>query len=312
LIKVENITKYYGPCKAVEDVSFTINKGEIVGFLGPNGAGKTTVLKVITGAIEPTSGRVSIFGHDIRKDPLKAKSLIGYLPENNPLYLEFTPRQYLRFIASLKGMSDTSRQIEEVMKAVFITDVKDRLILRLSKGYRQRVGLAAALLGQPEVLLLDEPTVGLDPNQIVEIRNLIKEIGKTNTILLSTHILQEVSTTCDRIIIIHNGRIAAVNTPEELGRQVRQERLIRSSVKSAPDGLREKLAGIPGIIKIETTPADDGVTVFSVWCGHETDPRPEMARRIVTSGGELIELAIQPMSLEEVFMSVTSDKEAAT
>jgi len=209
MIEIRNLVKYYGDIPAVNNVTFTVQKGEILGFLGPNGAGKTTTMNILTGFLSATSGTVTINGHDILEEPQEAKKCIGYLPEQPPLYLDMTVIEYLKFVAELKGVAadDQIKQLAEIMKLVRITDVSNRLIKNLSKGYRQRVGIAQALVGNPEVLVLDEPTVGLDPKQIIEIRNLIKELGKKHTVILSSHILPEVQAVCERVVIINKGVI---------------------------------------------------------------------------------------------------------
>ncbi|NLB43795.1 MAG: ATP-binding cassette domain-containing protein, partial [Clostridiaceae bacterium] len=212
MIEIRNLVKYYGDILAVNDITFTVNKGEILGFLGPNGAGKSTTMNILTGFLSATSGTVTVNGYDILDNPQKAKTCIGYLPENPPLYLDMTVIEYLRFVSELKGVPPAQRikQLAEIMKLVRITDVSGRLIKNLSKGYRQRVGIAQAMVGNPEVLVLDEPTIGLDPKQIIEIRNLIKELGKTHTVILSSHILPEVQAVCERVVIINKGSIAAI------------------------------------------------------------------------------------------------------
>lgn len=216
MIEVKNLVKNYGNVKAVKDISFTVGDGEILGFLGPNGAGKSTTMNILTGYISMTSGEVKIDGIDILSDPIAAKKLIGYLPEQPPLYPEMTVKEYLKFVCELKGAKDSNSQIESITHKTGLVKVINRRIGNLSKGYRQRVGFAGALAGDPKVLILDEPTVGLDPNQIIEIRELIRELGKTHTVILSTHILPEVSAICSRVLIMNNGEIAAEDTPENL------------------------------------------------------------------------------------------------
>ena len=228
MIDVKNLVKYYGDKRAVDHISFTVGEGEILGFLGPNGAGKSTTMNILTGYISMTAGEVKIGGIDILKDPIGAKRLIGYLPEQPPLYPEMTVKEYLRFVCELRGVKDADAQIKDIAAKTGISDVTGRRVGNLSKGYKQRVGFAAALAGDPKVLILDEPTVGLDPNQIVEIRSLIKSLGKDHTVILSSHILSEISAVCDRVLIINNGKIAAEDTPENITREAggRVKRLI--------------------------------------------------------------------------------------
>lgn len=306
MIRIKNLTKNYGPVKAVDAVSFDVNKGEILGFLGPNGAGKTTTLKMITGVLRPTSGTVEIFGNDILEDPVQARSSFGYLPENNPLYPDLNPVQYLSFIARMRNVEDVPAELARVMKMVFITDMAERPIGKLSKGYRQRVGLAAALIGSPAILFLDEPTVGLDPNQIVEIRNLIREIGKTTTIVLSTHILQEVSSTCDRVVIINQGRLVAIDSQEGLRRRVEGQNRVTLLQKGASDDLIGSLKEIDGVVKVETGSKPDGIQSVQVFVHPQSDIRAQAARMVMQSGGELLELLQDRLSLEEVFLKLTT------
>lgn len=310
MIKVKGVTKYYGPVKAVENVTFTINKGEIAGFLGPNGAGKSTILRIITGVLAPTSGTVEVFGHDVIKDPVEARKKIGYLSENNPLYPDYSPREYLSFIAQVRGVGRVKARVDEVMERVFITDMADRRIQRLSRGYRQRVGLAAAMIGQPEVLLLDEPTVGLDPAQIVEIRELIRSIGRTNTIFLSTHILQEVTQLCNRVVIINQGRIAAVDTQEGLAARASDagSRQVALLVRNPGERLSEVLLTVQGVRTVASDPPEDGLVRFLVSTEAEKDLRPALAAAAVGAGAELCELQSVHSSLEEIFVKLTSDE----
>ena len=246
MIEVEHLTKYYGGFLAVDDISFTIEDGHVYGFLGPNGAGKSTTMNIITGCLSATAGRVRIDGHDIYEEPDKAKRLIGYLPEHPPLYLNESPREYLRFVGEAKGLrgEELQRQIAEVVEKTGIAAVQNRRIAALSKGYRQRVGIAQALLGNPRVIILDEPTVGLDPLQIIEIRDLIRELGKTHTVIFSSHILSEVQAICDEILMIAKGRLAAFDTPENLEKELLARNELRLTTDAAPDELRALLAGV--------------------------------------------------------------------
>ncbi len=309
MIKVKNITKIYGNTTAVDDISFEIDKGEITGFLGPNGAGKSTLLRIMTGVLSPTSGSVEIAGHDIHEEPIAAKRMIGYLPENNPLYPDYTARAYLSFIANLKNIQDVNSEIDRVMKAVFIADKAENRIVKLSKGYRQRVGMAAALLGNPEILLLDEPTVGLDPNQIVEIRELIREIGKTNTILLSTHILQEVNSVCNKVIIIHKGKIRAIDTHEHLLDRIEGQNKIQIQSRNISQETIRQLEKIDGVTKIETRIVSDHQTEIDIMTKKTSELRPLIAKTIIMSGGDLFGMKVETLSLEEVFMKLTNERD---
>ena len=253
MIEIQNLTKHYGDIKAVKDVSFTVNKGEILGFLGPNGAGKTTTMNIITGYIPSTTGTVKVDGYDIMDQPREVKRRIGYLPELPPLYLDMTVTDYLDFCASLKEVDKKQwkSQKEDIMELVKIAHVQHRLTRNLSKGYRQRVGLAQALVGAPDVLVLDEPTVGLDPKQIIEIRKLIKALGKNHTIILSSHILPEVSAVCERVVIINNGEIAAVDTPENLSRNLDNFSRFTMTVAGPEKKVKELLQQVYGVKALE-------------------------------------------------------------
>ncbi|MCH5299686.1 MAG: ATP-binding cassette domain-containing protein [Ruminococcus sp.] len=252
MVEVKNLTKRYGGIKAVNDISFTVESGEILGFLGPNGAGKSTTMNMITGYISSTSGTVTIDGYDILENPKEAKSKIGYLPEIPPLYLDMTVRKYLEFMFDLKRVSLPKREhILEIMKIIKITDVQDRIIKNLSKGYKQRVGFAQALLGNPPVLILDEPTVGLDPKQIIEIRNLIKSLGKKHTVIFSSHVLSEISATCDRIIVISNGSIVADAKTSELSSSISGEQKLALEIEGSQSTILNSLKNIPGVIRVK-------------------------------------------------------------
>lgn len=252
MVEVKNLTKRYGGIKAVNDISFTVESGEILGFLGPNGAGKSTTMNMITGYISSTSGTVTIDGYDILENPKEAKSKIGYLPEIPPLYLDMTVRKYLEFMFDLKRVSLPKREhISEIMKIIKITDVQDRIIKNLSKGYKQRVGFAQALLGNPPVLILDEPTVGLDPKQIIEIRNLIKSLGKKHTVIFSSHVLSEISATCDRIIVISNGSIVADAKTSELSSSISGEQKLALEIEGSQSTILNSLKNILGVIRVK-------------------------------------------------------------
>ena len=249
MITVEHLTKYYGSFLAVDNISFEINEGHVYGFLGPNGAGKSTTMNIMTGCLSATSGHVRIDGHDIFDEPDQAKKLIGYLPEHPPLYLNESPLEYLRFVGEAKGLhgAELQNQIDDVLQKTGTAAVKNRRIANLSKGYRQRVGIAQALLGSPKVIILDEPTVGLDPLQIIEIRDLIKELGRTHTVIFSSHILSEMQTICDQILMIAKGRLVAFDTPANLEKRLLAPNEVRLTTDAAPDELRHILAKVPAI-----------------------------------------------------------------
>ncbi len=252
IISVEHLTKYYGNFLAVDDISFHIKEGHVYGFLGPNGAGKSTTMNIMTGCLSATSGHVSIDGHDIFEEPDAAKRQIGYLPEHPPLYLNDTPMEYLRFVGEAKGLrgEELDRQVGEVIRKTGIAGVRNRRISNLSKGYRQRVGIAQALLGNPKVIILDEPTVGLDPLQIIQIRDLIKELGRTHTVIFSSHILSEVQTICDQILIISKGKLVAYDTPANLEKQLLAPNEIRLTTDATADELRHILTKVPSISRL--------------------------------------------------------------
>src|SRR5690242_19517416 len=316
MIEVDHLTKYYGPSPAVQDVSFTVDKGEILGFLGPNGAGKSTTMRIITGYLPATSGTVRVDGVDVAENSLEVRRHVGYLPETVPLYTDVTPLDYLNFMGKLKGMRDGQarrQRIQEVMEEVGIDDVANKLIGKLSKGYRQRVGLAQALLNDPDVLILDEPTVGLDPRQIIEIRELIKSLGQDHTVILSTHILPEVSMTCTRVVIINRGRLVAVDTPLHLAQDVGggNER-VQVIVRGPRDNIMSALAALPNVESATPQPTLGdlpGVTTFEVVSSPQSDLRPRLAQAIVGNNWELLELRSVSMSLEDVFLRVTSAEE---
>ncbi|MFY9380683.1 MAG: ABC transporter ATP-binding protein [Eubacteriales bacterium] len=318
MIEVKNLTKKYGNILAVDNISFTIEKGKIYGLLGPNGAGKTTTMNIITGCLAATSGEVLINGHSIIDEPVEAKKYIGYLPEQPPLYADMTPAEYLYFVAEAKSVraDDIPRAVEEVMEETGITDVADRLIKNLSKGYRQRVGIAQAMLGTPEVIILDEPTVGLDPQQIIEIRELIKSLGRDRTVILSSHILPEVSAICDDIIIISHGKIVANGPMREISSSLKSETIMDISVKATEDEVTSVLSSISDITRFEITDTSTDVAGVSVTSAKVHYPTDIDLREIVTFAFSDIRRAIISMtaeesSLEEIFLQLTSDKAAA-
>ncbi|MBI5446382.1 MAG: ATP-binding cassette domain-containing protein [Deltaproteobacteria bacterium] len=306
MIEAENLTKLYGEVRALEEVSFQVEKGEIVGLLGPNGAGKTTTMKILTCFMPPSSGTAAVAGHDIFEEPLAVKRSVGYLPEEPPLYSELTVEEYLLFAGRLKGLSrdDLKAARARAIDRCGLSGVAGRLIANLSKGYRQRVGLAQALLHNPPVLILDEPTVGLDPAQIIEIRSLIRDLAREHTVILSTHILPEVTATCERIIIINEGRIVAVDSYENLSRQVGTSRRIQLTVRRPAPELRNRLMALPGVLAVE--PEGDGA--YRVESGMDQDLREDVARVVVESGAGLLELAGVSVSLEEVFLRLTTEE----
>jgi ABC-2 type transport system ATP-binding protein len=309
VIEVEHLTKRYGPVTAVNDVSFQVSRGEILGFLGPNGAGKTTTMRVLTGYMPATEGRVLVAGHDVFEKPVEAKRHTGYLPETPPLYPDMTVREYLTFVSKIKGVGarDRKARVDQVMARTWVSDMADRACGKLSKGYRQRVGLAQALIHNPDVLILDEPTAGLDPKQIIETRRLIKELAGDHTIILSTHILPEVSQTCDRVVIINKGRVVAVDTPENLSRRLQGSETMFVQV----DGARAAEAGaalakVAGVVRV--APADGHPGAFEVDSEAGRDVRRELAKAVVLGGHDLLELRPMRVSLEDVFLSLTTEE----
>lgn len=312
MIEVKNLVKKYGEHMAVKDLSFNIEKGKIYGFLGPNGAGKSTTMNIITGYLAATDGQVIVNGHDIYEEPEEAKRCIGYLPEIPPLYPEMTPREYLEFAADLKGVGKKEReeQFKEIAKLTGIEDVMDRLIKNLSKGYRQRVGLAQAILGYPEVIILDEPTVGLDPKQIVEIRDVIKGLSKKHTVILSTHIMQEVSAVCDEVIIIAHGELVAQDTPNNLGKHVSGSNTVEISVKAPDYKVRAILNKLNGVTKFEIhNDTEDECSRALVSTGAEKDLREEIFYAFANAKCPIVAMQYSNTSLEDVFIKVTSGKQ---
>ncbi len=309
MITVENLTKRYANTKtAIEGMSFHVEKGEVLGFLGPNGAGKTTTMRIITGYMPATEGTVRVDGFDVFEKPLEVRRRIGYLPENPPLYTEMTVAGYLRFVAKIKGVhgSNIATEISRVMDKVNITDVRDRIISKLSKGYKQRVGIAQAMLNDPPVLVLDEPTIGLDPKQIHEVRELIKELAGRHTMVLSTHILPEVEQTCNRVIIIDKGKIVAVDTPKNLRAQVQGADRISLEVEGPAAEILAKLKTVRGVADVKTVSQADGRTRFQVESQLKLDVRRELATAVVQSGWGLLELHAATMSLEDIFIKLTT------
>jgi len=308
MIQVNGLTKKYGSKLAVDNISFKINKGEIVGFLGPNGAGKSTTMNMITGYISATGGTAQIAGFDVLDDPIEARRHIGYLPELPPLYMEMTVREYLGFVYDLKKVKGKSRKahIEEVCELVDICHVCDRIIGNLSKGYKQRVGLAQALIGDPDVMILDEPTVGLDPNQITEIRNMIRSLGKQRTIILSTHILQEVKAVCERVLVINNGVIVADGSTDELTHQVRQENRFIARVSGIRDQVISVIRSVPGVSEVNIgKAAEDGAYDYIIVPAENADIRKELFFALAESNMPLLSFTEDTVSLEDVFAALT-------
>ncbi|GAK51010.1 ABC transporter related [Candidatus Moduliflexus flocculans] len=312
MIVVNNLSKFYGTAPAIQNVSFSIEKGEIIGFLGPNGAGKTTTMRILTGFMPATSGTASIAGYDVFLQPLQLRQHIGYLPEEVPLYKDMTAREFLNFAAEIKGMrgSQKKAQIDETLKRCGITSVQGRAIANLSKGYRQRVGLAQTLLGNPDVLILDEPTTGLDPAQIIEIRELIRELAKEKTIILSTHILPEVSMICQRVVIINKGKIVAVDTAENLTAKMQKSTNILVEVDGPEAQVRKAFERVSGVIGVETLEqVQDGVMRYQINSEKDRDVRRELARAVAVNGWGLLELRAVEMSLEDVFVQLVTEEE---
>jgi len=310
VIEVQHLTKQYGPFTAVQDVSFKAERGEILGFLGPNGAGKTTTMRVITGYMPPTDGKALVAGYDVMEQPIEAKRRTGYLPETPPLYPDMTVRDYLMFCARIKGVPRTDRatRVKTTMERTRIADVATRQCAKLSKGYRQRVGLAQALLHNPDVLILDEPTAGLDPKQIIETRRLIKELGGEHTVILSTHILPEVSQTCQRVVIINKGRVVAVDTPENLTSRLQGSGSIYVEVDSMGADAQTVLASVTGVTGVTVSEKHGSATGYEVAMVADRDVRRELASTVVGRGWGLLELRPMRMSLEEIFLSLTTEE----
>lgn len=312
MIEINNLVKRYGDKNAVKGISFTVNDGEVLGFLGPNGAGKTTTMNIITGYLSSTSGSVKVNGHDILEEPELAKKEIGYLPENPPLYTDMTVKEYLNFICDLKGVAKEVRknQLENIVAMVKISDVYDRLIGNLSKGYKQRVGIAQALVGNPSILILDEPTVGLDPNQILEIRRLIKALSSTHSVIISSHILSEIQEIADRVVIINRGKIAAIDTISDLSKRLSgQSKLLltfRGPIKEAITAIRT----VKGVNSAVSRVADSRFSQIEITiaANDTTETRVAIFNLMARSGWPILELRSLDPTLEEVFLSITSGK----
>ncbi|MBT3349871.1 MAG: ATP-binding cassette domain-containing protein [Nitrospinaceae bacterium] len=307
MIEVEGLTKFYGNLPGIQDISFKVKEGEILGFLGPNGAGKSTTMRILTGFLPPTSGTVRVDGFDVTENPLEVQKRLGYLPENNPLYLEMTVLAYLDFVASVKKMrgGDKSAAIERVVAGCGLTNVASRIIGHLSKGYRQRVGLAQALVNDPPVLIMDEPTSGLDPAQIIEIRDLIRELKGNHTIILSTHILPEVNVICDRVVVIHQGRVAAEGSLDALAMDAQEFKVIRVSALGDADALKSGLSAVGGVKAVNIKDTDSGSEVhLEVQADKDEDIRAELAGAVSAAGGRLTELYQERITLEDTFVKI--------
>ena len=313
MIEVQNLTKAYGPVTAVDHVSFTVNKGEILGFLGPNGAGKTTTMRILTGYMPATSGTARVAGFDVFQESMEVRRHIGYLPEAPPLYPDMSVSAYLDFVLRIKNVPQEKRGalVDEALAKTGLGDKRHQLIKRLSRGYKQRVGLAQALVHDPDVIILDEPTVGLDPKQIIEVRHLIKSLAGSHTIILSTHILPEVSMTCDRVVIINKGKIAAVDSPLNLTNQLNSGQRIQLEVQAPEKPLQDLLAQIPGVSHVQLdSPRADGHLTVTLEAAPGHDLRSRVAAEVVEKGWPLFELRGVSMSLEDIFLELTTDDAA--
>lgn len=310
MIEVKNVTKKYGNFVAIDNASFTVNDGEIVGFLGPNGAGKSTTMNMIVGYIEPTNGSIFVNGYDISKKPAKAKKQIGYMPEGVPLYYDLTVKEFVTYMAELKKIEKKRRKenVEKVLQETGLTDVQNKLIRYLSRGYKQRTSLAGALVGNPDVLILDEPTVGLDPKQITEIRKLIKELGKNHTVILSSHILSEVSQICEKVIIINQGKILAIDTPENLEKKTQSENVIIVTVedpKKRMKKIKDLLPDIKNCIKVKDN--EDGTSQYRIEADDSKDIRKQLFETLSQNEITIFELKKNENSLEDAFLTLLKD-----
>jgi gliding motility-associated transport system ATP-binding protein len=310
MIEVQHLTKRYGPVTAVDDVSFRVEKGEILGFLGPNGAGKTTTMRVITGYMPATEGKAVVAGYDVFTHPLEAKARTGYLPETPPLYGDMTVREYLTFVSRIKlgktTKAERAMRVDHAMKRTHVDDMASRHCAKLSKGYRQRVGLAQAILHDPEVLVLDEPTAGLDPKQIIETRDLIRGLAGDHTIVLSTHILPEVAQTCQRVVIINRGKVVAIDTPDNLTHQLKGAATLYVQIDGRTDA-SSTLSAIPGVSKVTVADQHEQFTGYEIESESTHDVRRDVARTIVDQGWGLLELRPTRMSLEQIFLELTTE-----
>ena len=313
MIEVSHLTKKYGSRLAVDDISFTVEDGIIYGLLGPNGAGKSTIMNILTSYLAPTSGEVKVAGYGLPEEAQQAKACVGYLPEQPPLYPEMTVQEYLMFAAELKGVKKVQRK-EQVLKAARRTGLESvlpRLIRSLSKGYRQRVGIAQALLGSPKLIILDEPTVGLDPAQVIEIRKLIRELGRAHTVILSSHILSEVQAVCSRVLILSKGKLVAEGTPEELGEKLNPGSCLRATVLGDRKTVLEAVQAVPGICKVRVESEADGEVTFTAESEDAADRRAAVSKALAKAGCTVLALAAENKSLEEIFLALTGGASAA-
>ena len=312
MIEARSLTKFYGDFPAIEDVSFAAEPGEVIGFLGPNGAGKTTTMRIITGFTPPTAGTAVVAGHDVQEEPLAARASIGYLPETVPLYTDMTVREYLHYMGELRGMSKSRirGRVDDVFGLCRLEEYTDSLVSKLSKGYRQRVGIAQAILHEPPVLVLDEPTIGIDPRQVVETRQIIRGLGGDHTVILSTHILPEVSMVCDRVLIIHEGRIVVMDTAERLSARLGGVSRVVMDVRGPREQIRQALSQVDGVTEVTLSDAG-GRQQFVVECAPSRDIRIELARSVADHGWGLVELRAMGLSLEEIFLRLTTEDEEA-
>ncbi len=310
MIEVESLTKYYGSFPAITDVSFTVGKGEILGFLGPNGAGKTTTMKILTGFIPPTAGVVRISGYDVVSQSLAARKHMGYLPETVPLYTDMSVRGYLGFMGSIRGMSrdHIRRRIGDVVDICHLGEYRDTLIGKLSKGFRQRVGIAQAIIHEPDILILDEPTIGIDPIQVVETRQLIRDLGSEHTVVISTHILPEVSAICQRVVIIHEGEVVAVDSPENLAERLQASAQVVVVVRGPKEKVAAALRSMDGVQDVTMTPLEGNTASYQVTSKGDEDIREEVARQVVQQGWGLLSQESISMSLEQVFLRLTTEE----
>lgn len=313
MIEVQHLSKRYGPFTAVDDVSFSVGAGEILGFLGPNGAGKTTTMRIITGYMPATEGSVTVAGYDVFAQPIEAKKRTGYLPETPPLYPDMTVRDYVTFVARIKGVPsrEIRGRVDDVMKKTHIADMAARHCGKLSKGYKQRVGLAQALIHNPDVLVLDEPTAGLDPKQIIEARQLITELGGSHTVVLSTHILPEVSQTCSRVVIINKGKVVAVDTPDNLTARLRGSETMYLQVHAPGADVAPALSALAGVTRVKAEAQANGLVSVEVDSEQGRDVRRDLAAAVVHQGWGLLELRPMRMSLEDIFLSLTTEDAGA-
>ncbi len=313
MIEVSHLSKQYGSHPAIENLSFTVEDGQIYGLLGPNGAGKSTIMNILTSYLAPTSGEVKVAGYGLPEEAQQAKACVGYLPEQPPLYPEMTVQEYLMFAAELKGVKKVQRK-EQVLKAARRTGLESvlpRLIRSLSKGYRQRVGIAQALLGSPKLIILDEPTVGLDPAQVIEIRKLIQELGRAHTVILSSHILSEVQAVCSRVLILSKGKLVAEGTPEELGEKLNPGSCLRATVLGDCKTVLEAVQAVPGICKVQVESEADGEVTFTAESEDATDRRAAVSKALAKAGCTVLALAAENKSLEEIFLALTGGASAA-